>query len=135
MFRYERPQTGRNRQFHQFGLEAFGSVDPLLYAEVIALGMRFFASAGLRNVKVQLNSVVDPKSRAAYFEKLILRRNGQDVGLFLIFQAHSLTAVTALYGIIRYPFDGQACLKGTLQHLMRQLGFSAKSHFSGTPAF
>jgi histidyl-tRNA synthetase len=71
MFRYKRPQAGQNRLFHQFGVETFGSVDPLLDAEVIALGMRFFASAELRNVKVQLNSVGDPESRAAYFEKLI----------------------------------------------------------------
>ncbi|WP_124727960.1 histidine--tRNA ligase [Staphylospora marina] len=71
MFRYERPQAGRNRQFHQFGVEAFGSVDPYLDAEVIALGMRFFREAGLRGVTVQLNSVGDPESRARYFEKLI----------------------------------------------------------------
>nr|WP_249669766.1 histidine--tRNA ligase [Polycladospora coralii] len=71
MFRYERPQAGRSRQFHQFGIEAFGSMDPALDAEVIALGMHLFQSLGLEGVRVELNSVGDAESRARYREKLI----------------------------------------------------------------
>ncbi len=71
MFRYEQPQAGRSRQFHQFGVEAFGSVDPSLDAEVIALGYRFYQEIGLKNVHVEINSVGNAESRAAYREKLL----------------------------------------------------------------
>jgi len=71
MFRYENPQAGRRRQFHQFGVEAFGSTDPALDAEVIALGMKFFESLGLKDVRVEINSVGDVECRPAYREKLI----------------------------------------------------------------
>jgi histidyl-tRNA synthetase len=71
MFRYERPQAGRYRQFHQFGVEAFGSDDPALDAEVIALGLDFYQSLGIKGVRVGINNVGNPEIRAAYFEKLI----------------------------------------------------------------
>nr|WP_279388951.1 histidine--tRNA ligase [Baia soyae] len=71
MYRYERQQIGRYRQFHQLGVEAFGSFDPALDAEVIALGMQFFEELGLKGVQVEINNVGDPESRARYFEALI----------------------------------------------------------------
>lgn len=71
MFRYERPQAGRSRQFHQFGLEAFGSTDPALDAEIIAMGMQFFEALGLKGVRVEINSVGDSECRPAYMQKLI----------------------------------------------------------------
>jgi histidyl-tRNA synthetase len=71
MFRYERPQAGRYRQFHQFGIEAFGSTDPALDAEVIALGMNFFQLLGIKGVRVELNNVGTPRIRELYFRKLI----------------------------------------------------------------
>ncbi|MDQ0417769.1 histidyl-tRNA synthetase [Croceifilum oryzae] len=71
MYRYERQQVGRYRQFHQLGVEAFGSFDPALDAEVIALGMQFFEELGLKGVQVEINNVGDPESRARYFEALI----------------------------------------------------------------
>lgn len=71
MFRYENPQAGRRRQFHQFGVEVFGSKDPALDAEVIALGMKFFERLGLKGVRVEINSVGDPQCRPKYREKLI----------------------------------------------------------------
>lgn len=71
MFRYERPQAGRYRQFHQFGIEAFGSIDPALDAEVIALGMDFFQTLGITGVRVELNNVGTPTIRKTYFQKLI----------------------------------------------------------------
>lgn len=66
MFRYERPQKGRTRQFSQFGVEALGSADPLMDAEVIALGTSLIKGLGLKNVKVKVNSIGDKKSRDAY---------------------------------------------------------------------
>ncbi|MEC0124784.1 histidine--tRNA ligase [Paenibacillus pabuli] len=71
MFRYERPQAGRQRQFHQFGVEAFGAVDPAIDAEVIALGYQFCVELGLKDVTVEVNSVGNAASRAAYREELL----------------------------------------------------------------
>jgi len=71
MFRYEQPQAGRYRQFHQFGIEAFGSSDPSLDAEVIALGSQFYTEIGLTGFTLEINSVGTPSSRAAFREKLL----------------------------------------------------------------
>lgn len=71
MFRYERPQAGRQRQFHQFGIEAVGSTDVALDAEVITLGMDFFAALGINGVRVEINNVGNPEERKNYFQKLI----------------------------------------------------------------
>jgi histidyl-tRNA synthetase len=71
MFRYEQPQAGRYRQFHQFGIEAFGSDDPSLDAEVIALGYQFYSEIGLKGFTLDLNSVGTPETRAAFREKLL----------------------------------------------------------------
>ncbi|OIQ59668.1 histidine--tRNA ligase [Neomoorella thermoacetica] len=70
MFRYGRPQAGRLRQFHQFGVEAFGSRDPALDAEVIALAMDFYTRLGLKDLELHLNSVGCPACRPAHREKL-----------------------------------------------------------------
>ena len=70
MFRYERPQAGRSRQFHQAGIEAFGSGDPLIDAEVIELGLRYFIQLGLKGLEVALNSVGCSKCRPKYKEEL-----------------------------------------------------------------
>lgn len=71
MFRYERPQAGRYRQFHQFGVEAFGAADPSLDAEIIALGYEFMKEVGLTGVRVEINSVGNVPSRTAYRERLL----------------------------------------------------------------
>ncbi|CAM2849169.1 histidine--tRNA ligase [Paenibacillus sediminis] len=71
MFRYERPQAGRYRQFHQFGVEAFGATDPAIDAEVIALGYQFCKDLGLQGVRVDLNSLGNKESRAAYRQRLL----------------------------------------------------------------
>ncbi|GGL40941.1 histidine--tRNA ligase [Sporolactobacillus putidus] len=71
MFRYERPQSGRTRQFTQFGVEVLGSKDPSVDAEIIALAMTFYKTLGLKKLKLVLNSLGDPESRAAHHEALI----------------------------------------------------------------
>ncbi|MBU8905516.1 histidine--tRNA ligase [Desertibacillus haloalkaliphilus] len=71
MFRYERPQSGRMRQFVQFGIEALGSDDPAIDAEVIALAMGFYSELGLKNIKLVLNSLGDQESREAHRKALI----------------------------------------------------------------
>jgi histidyl-tRNA synthetase len=72
MFRYERPQKGRMRQFHQVGIEYLGPDDSLADAEIIACGARFLASLGvLDDCELHLNSLGDGDSRAAYRAALI----------------------------------------------------------------
>ncbi len=71
MFRYERPQAGRQRQFHQIGLEMLGSADPRADAEAIALGTDLLQSLGLKHLHLDLNSVGTPADRAAYRQALV----------------------------------------------------------------
>ncbi|MBA4538429.1 histidine--tRNA ligase [Bacillus aquiflavi] len=71
MFRYERPQAGRYRQFVQFGVEALGSADPAIDAEVISLAMSLYKDLGLKKLKVVINSLGDKESRQAYRNALI----------------------------------------------------------------
>lgn len=66
MFRAERPQKGRQRQFHQFGAELIGSGDPIADAEIIAFMVEVYRTIGIRNTSLKINSVGDPESRVAY---------------------------------------------------------------------
>ena len=71
MFRHERPQKGRYRQFHQIGVETFGIPGPDIDAELIALSARLWKRLGLNNVRLELNSLGTPAARAAYRELLV----------------------------------------------------------------
>ncbi|KRM62482.1 histidyl-tRNA synthetase [Paucilactobacillus vaccinostercus DSM 20634] len=71
MFRYERPQSGRQRQFHQIGVEAFGSDSPALDVEVIAMALAYFKQLGIDGLRVAVNSLGDTQSRADYRQALI----------------------------------------------------------------
>src|SRR5690554_4535156 len=70
MFRYERPQAGRGRQFHQLGAECIGTMDPAADVEMIALVVRLFRELGLDNFEVLLNSIGCPDCRPAYVQSL-----------------------------------------------------------------
>ncbi|MGH2512513.1 MAG: histidine--tRNA ligase [Candidatus Limnocylindrales bacterium] len=70
MFRYDRPQAGRYRQFWQFDIEVIGDPGPAVDAEVIELGRAFYRQAGLDGVEVQLNSIGDKTCRPPYIEAL-----------------------------------------------------------------
>src|SRR6185295_4370678 len=70
MFRYDRPQAGRYRQFWQFDIEAIGDPGPAVDAEIIELGSRFYRDAGVEGVAVLVNSIGDPACRPAYIEEL-----------------------------------------------------------------
>lgn len=70
MFRYERPQAGRYRQFYQFGVEAFGMSSALLDADVILSAARIFEALGIKNIKLHINSIGDLASRTLYAEVL-----------------------------------------------------------------
>ena len=71
MFRYERPQAGRLRQFHQIGVECFGSSNPATDVETIAMADHFFKEIGIENVVLHLNTLGSTASRAAYRQALI----------------------------------------------------------------
>ena len=70
MFRYDRPQAGRYRQFWQVDVEAIGDAGPAIDAEVIELALRFYRDAGLASVEVHLNSIGDADCRPAYVAEL-----------------------------------------------------------------
>jgi len=71
MFRYERPQKGRYRQFHQFGVEVFGLATPDIDAELIVLTARLWEQLGLDNLELQINSLGSQEARVTYREKLV----------------------------------------------------------------
>lgn len=71
MYRYERPQSGRQREFHQIGVEAFGVDSPALDAEVIALAKDLLEALGAKHLKFAINTLGDPASRAAYHQALV----------------------------------------------------------------
>ncbi len=71
MFRYERPQAGRLREFHQIGVEAFGSSNPATDVETIAMAYQLFTELGIKDVVLHLNSLGNTASRQAYRQALI----------------------------------------------------------------
>ena len=71
MFRYERPQAGRLREFHQIGVECFGSKNPATDVETIAMAYQLFEELGIQDVTLHLNSLGSPESRATYRQALI----------------------------------------------------------------
>ena len=71
MFRYERPQTGRYREFNQIGVEVLGKKDPTLDAEIISMAFEFLGKLGLEDLEVQINSIGGKESRTKYREALI----------------------------------------------------------------
>ena len=71
MFRYERPQAGRLREFHQLGVECFGSKNPATDVETIAMAYQLFNTLGIKDVTLHLNSLGNTESRLAYRQALI----------------------------------------------------------------
>ena len=71
MYRYERPQSGRDRELTQFGMEILGSDDPLTDAEIISAAVKLYEILGLKEIKVNINSLGDNESRKTYREELV----------------------------------------------------------------
>ena len=79
MFRYERPQKGRSRQFHQFSAEVFGLRSPEIDAELILMSSRFWKELGISNdIKLELNNLGDEKTRKSYSKALVEFLNNQN---------------------------------------------------------
>ncbi|MDX9893416.1 MAG: histidine--tRNA ligase [Patescibacteria group bacterium] len=70
MFRRERPQSGRQRQFHQFGFEILGDQNPVIDAQIIAITSNFFKEIGLDQISIQVNSIGTVESRKIYIQEL-----------------------------------------------------------------
>ena len=82
MFRYERPQKGRSRQFHQFSAEVFGLRSPEIDAELILMTSRFWKELGISNdIKLELNNLGDEKTRKSYSKALVEFLNNQNEDL------------------------------------------------------
>ena len=71
MFRYERPQTGRYREFNQIGVEVLGKKDPILDAEIISMAFEFLKKINIEDLEVQINSIGGKETRLKYREALI----------------------------------------------------------------
>lgn len=69
-YRYEKPQAGRLREFHQFGIESFGSYEPSIDAEVISMAMTLLGELGVKDLKLYVNSIGCPECRKKYNDKL-----------------------------------------------------------------
>lgn len=80
-FRYEKPQAGRFRQFWQVGMEAIGSAEPEVDAEVIVLQAALLAELGARNVRLRISSLGTPDTRAAYREELLAHLRAHEEAL------------------------------------------------------
>jgi histidyl-tRNA synthetase len=76
MFRYDRPQAGRYREFWQFDIEAIGDPGPAVDAEIVELADRFYRDAGIRDPEILLNSIGDPACRPAYVAELVAYYRG-----------------------------------------------------------
>ncbi len=77
VFRYERPQAGRLREHHQFGVEVFGASEPSLDAEIIVFALDIIESLGIKGLSVNINSIGCPKCRAAYNKAVVEYMEGQ----------------------------------------------------------
>ncbi len=80
-YRYEKPQAGRLREFHQFGVECFGATSPMADAEVIALASSIFKKLKVKNLTLQINSIGCPKCRSAYHSALTEYFKGHEAEL------------------------------------------------------
>ena len=69
-YRYEKPQAGRLREFHQFGVECFGAASPAADAEVISLGLQVLETVGIQNISLEINSIGCPECRKNYHKAL-----------------------------------------------------------------
>ncbi len=126
-FRYEKAQHGRYRQFDQVGVEALGSNDPWLDAEVIALGWNFFAGLGLRDVKLVINSLGDDGDRERYVEILrsYLSANSGDLS------KESLeTLARNPLRVLDSKRDQDAAIVAGAPSIRESLSDAAKEHFA-----
>ncbi|MFP4207651.1 MAG: histidine--tRNA ligase [Wenzhouxiangella sp.] len=127
MFRHERPQRGRQRQFHQFGAEVFGLAGPDVDAELIALGERIWHRLGLdRGVRLEINTLGDPQDRQRYRARLIEYLEPYTADLDADSQRRLTTNPLRIFDS-KHP-QTQAIMAGA-PRLAETLGPEAREHF------
>ncbi len=127
MFRYDRPQAGRYREFWQWDVEAIGDAGPAVDAEIVELGLRFYDQAGLDDVEVLLNSIGDPACRPAYIERLVaFYRDHADV--LPPAERHRLDANPLRLLDSKDP--GMAAINATAPRLVDHLCEACATHFT-----
>ena len=127
MFRYDRPQAGRYREFWQWDVEAIGDAGPAVDAEIVELGLRFYDQVGLDDVEVLLNSIGDPACRPAYIERLVaFYRDHADV--LPPAERHRLDANPLRLLDSKDP--GMAAINATAPRLVDHLCEACATHFT-----
>ncbi|HNX96434.1 MAG TPA: histidine--tRNA ligase [Candidatus Aminicenantes bacterium] len=128
MFRYDRPQKGRYRQFHQFGVEVFGDEGPGIDAEVIHAAISFLIRVGIRDVSLKLNSVGCPVCRPPYLEKL--REAAQAASASLCEDCRRKATTNPLR---IFDCKGEACgaVSATFPRITDHLCEACRDHFAG----
>ena len=132
MFRRERPQKGRFRQFYQIGAEAIGSESPLVDAEVIELVVEILRRAGLEGFRLILNSVGDPKCRPAYVE--LLREKLADVASRMCADCQR-RAVTNPLRVLDCKVPEDQPIIETLPSLFDHLCAECREHFDAVQSY
>lgn len=128
MFRHERPQRGRYRQFHQVGAEALGFIGPDIDAELIMMCQRLWDDLGLQNIRLELNSIGDAKERSRYRADLIayfeLHENLLDTDARRRLHANPLRILDTKNPAIQDMVDAAP-------RLLDYLGETSRAHFEG----
>ena len=131
MFRHERPQQGRTRQFHQAGAEVFGAPGPDVDVELLAMGERIWRRLGLKNIRLEVNSLGVASERAAYREALVAFLDGHRAEL------DEETLVRAARNPLRVLDSKSPQVQALLEsapQLPDFLGAESRAHFDGLRA-
>lgn len=128
MFRHERPQKGRYRQFNQYGVEAFGLPGPDVDAEQIAICARLWEHLGIRGLRLQINSLGTAVERASYRDKLVTYFSAHEQALDADSQRRLKTNPLR---ILDSKNPGMAELIAAAPSLLEQLGDASRAHFDG----
>jgi histidyl-tRNA synthetase len=131
MFRYEKPQRGRYRQFDQVGIEVFGVEDPLVDVEVIALGWRFYQALGLQQVELIVNSLGEPEDRARYVAALQAYFEANIAGLT---EESKLTLAKNPLRVLDSKRDYDAAVVGGAPKIAEFYSEAAAAHFAAVTA-
>lgn len=128
MFRYDRPQAGRRRQFHQLGVEAIGDASPSIDAQIIMLALRFYRLIGLKRISLQLNSLGDSSDRQKYLTALKSYLSENKAKLAEIDQGRLKTNPLR---VLDSKERATRQVVGNAPHLLDHLSEASSTHFNG----
>lgn len=132
MFRYERPQKGRYRQFHQLDVEVFGVTDPAVDAEVVDLAWTLVAELGIRDVELVVNSVGCPACRPAFSEALVQALGGNVASLCQDCQRRAVANPLRIFDC-KVPADQPTI--DALPHSVDYLCEACRAHFGAVEEY